>query len=338
MNYLFDKNWFQQHQRGLLFLCNAPVIKYWFRWVLRIHHNVPFSSYIYTLEPNSYTIYLGVFLTKKGLCKKYKRDFRTHNKFSKRLYHAFYPLWVTFHIWDLFADHYAPKLSFGFSTLTVYPDPSTGATTVDGMVGRNNVDEVWASLRGGAGNASDPTGQTAQILIATAPLSLSQWSALQRAIFLFDTSSLGSTAIISAATLTLHASTKIDSEVITPDIDIYTSTPAANNTLANSDYAQLGTTSQTGSPVTYANWPANADVVFTLNSTGRGNISKTSITKFGARNANYDAANIEPFWTGTGLSSYLEFYTADRAGTTSDPHLDVTYTLPATSGGFFAAV
>ena len=36
-NYLaFDQKWFEKHQEKLLWLLNAPLIKYWFRWVLRI--------------------------------------------------------------------------------------------------------------------------------------------------------------------------------------------------------------------------------------------------------------------------------------------------------------
>lgn len=59
----------------------------------------------------------------KHLCLTGQWDFRTHDKFSKRLYYAFYPLWWTLHQWDtLFANNFAPQLNFGFDTLTAYPD------------------------------------------------------------------------------------------------------------------------------------------------------------------------------------------------------------------------
>jgi len=105
---------------------------------------------------------------------------------------------------------------------------------------------------------------------------------------------LTSSADISAAVLSLYGRNKTDDLSITPNVDIYTSAPASNTALANGDFDSLGSTSQTGSPITYADFSISGYNAFTFNSTGRGNISKTGISKFGSRNANYDVANSAP--------------------------------------------
>lgn len=66
---------------------------------------------------------------------------------------------------------------------------------------------------------------------------------------------------------------------------------------------------------------------FTFNATGLGNIAKTGISKFSARNANYDAANVAPTWSSLQRSALEAFY-ADNGGSTNDPKLVVTFTGP----------
>lgn len=373
MNYLFDKTWFQKWQKQLLWLLNTPVIRVWFRWVLRIHGfrikknkegKWIFARFndcegkIYGIAPNNFTYNVRTILADhivfksggrelydptnrkhrqwKSRCKIEKHlatvqttDFRSHNKFSKRLYYAFYPIWILFHCWDiLIANNFAPKLNLGFDTLTVYP--AAGANSpVDGMVGRNSVDESFATIIAGAGNEADATGSTyVPIVWIGCSGTLNQFEKLRRAIILFDTSALTANATISAAVLSLWGSSKSDDAVaITPNVDIYTSTPAANNALANADYGQLGSVSQTGSPITYANFVGNETQynAFTFDATGRGNISKTGISKFGTRNANYDVAAVQPTWT-INTTHALQASMADVAGTSNDPKLVVTYT------------
>lgn len=213
------------------------------------------------------------------------------------------------------------------SILTVYPDAGDpGTTTIEGVVARRPVDESWATISAGAGNYTDSINDFGSGIYIKASATTNQWYALHRLIFLFDTSSLGAAATISAAVLSLCGTAKVDGLSITPNIDIYPSTPASNTTLANADYAQVGTTSMTGtSPITYAAFNAAGYNDFTFNSTGIGNISKTAISKFGARNANYDVSGTTPTWTVNAASSLISA-AADTAGTTSDPKLVITYT------------
>jgi hypothetical protein len=153
---------------------------------------------------------------------------------------------------------------------------------------------------------------------------------MDRYIALFDTSALTAAAAISAAVLSLYGDDKGNALGCSPNIDIYTSAPASNTALVAGDFDCLGTVSQTGSPITYAAWSITGYNAFTFDATGRGNISKTGISKFGARNANYDVANTAPSWV-TNVDAYVTALNADSAGTTNDPKLVVTYTISSPS-------
>lgn len=324
----FGSLFFLLHQGKLLWLLNAPIIGRWFRRVLRIsgESSSVGRRRIFRILPHA--IFWG-----DGL--RQKAEFRTHAKFSKRLYYAFRPLWWTLHAWDwAFADRWVPQLSFGFSTLTKYPnaDGDGGQNTVDGTVARWSVDETWANIRTGAGNSPVSNVASSYPIRITASATTNKYAQLWRSIFLFDTSALTAGATISAAVLSLFGVNKTDGNVIAPDIDIYTSTPASNTALANGDYAQIGSTSQTGAPITYGNWSIVAYNDFTFDATGRGNVSKTGISKFGARNANYDVAGTNPSGVGwvSAANSRMGSYFADQTGTANDPKLVVTYLIQIT--------
>ena len=318
---MINREFFRKHQKKLVWFANAPLIKRWFRWVLRIRKSdCGLDDRIVAILPNAYFVDLGK--------SKYRADFRTHNKFAKRIYYAFEPMWWLIHAWDIiFANRFFPQLNFDFDTLTVYPDPDPETTTVDGHLQSPYGDDTWATRHDASvGNAVYPsTTSDRAMLIETSETAANVWQ-ISRSMYLFDTSSLGATATISATVLSLYGNAKTDgATTISPDIDIYTSTPATNTNLITDDFDQFGTTSQTGSPITYANWSTTGYNAFTFNATGRGNVSKTGVSKFGARNANYDAANINPGTT-TDVLHEMSCYFADASGTTTDPKLVVTYT------------
>ncbi len=213
-----------------------------------------------------------------------------------------------------------------------YPEPNPETSTVDGYIYREASGSSWANLRDGGGGfqysgESDSIGSPSRIDAD------GNWFRLMRGIFLFDTSSLTSSAIISDAVLSLYGSSKVDNLNILPNIDIYTSTPASNTSLVGADFSQVGSISQTGNPISFNNFTNSVYNNFTFNTTGKGNISKTGISKFGARNANYDVANVEPTWSLNQLS-YININFAETAGTSQDPKLVVTYTSPV-PGRFF---
>ena len=332
-NIVFNSKWFEKHQRKLLWLLNTPIIKHWFRWVMRIRSfDCRKDVTIVEITPNSFTM-VNRFLEDGN--PELTTDFRTHDKYSKRLYFAFKPFWYLLHAFDwalMDRVEALTKLSFGFSTLTQYPCSIGTDNPVNGRVKRFNVSENWATIKAGAGNGcgydynhefdaflylqADTTGQD------------NKWTTLQRSIFCFDTSALTIDATISAAVMSLYGYSKSDTSSNTPKIDIYTSTPANTNILVNADYGQIGTTSQTGSSITYDNWSITQYNDFTFNATGRGNISKTGISKFGAREVKYDVGASTPTWSADKYSN-IRGYMATTTGNTKSPKLVITYTLPA---------
>lgn len=220
------------------------------------------------------------------------------------------------------------------ATLTAYPDPHPETSTVDGHVFRGGVSEDWATIISGAGTGFADSSDSVQILVWAASTT-NKWLQVRRGIILYDTSSLGSGANISATVLSLYGYDKGDDLSITPNIDIYTSTPASNTGLANADYSQVGSVSQTGSPIAYGSWTLTGYNDFTFNATGRGNISKTDISKFGTRNANYDVSGTPPTWSAGVNLSHLTSKSAEFANTTQDPKLVVTYTVEGVTDKFF---
>jgi hypothetical protein len=317
---MFEQSFFLKHQGKLLWLLNTPVVRIWFRYVLRIHGE---GSSVGCNEIRGILPH-AIFWYENG---KRKVEFRTHAKFSKRLYYAFRPLWWAMHAWDwMIADRWVPELSFGFSTLTKYPDADAETNTVDGWVAfwDDPTGATWAGAVAHAGTHAGPSAAEERFCYWYS--STNKPIYLGRSIFLFDTSDLTSGATISAAVMSLYGSAKVDNDTSSPDIDIYTSAPASNTDLVAGDFDSLGTTSQTGSPISYASFSTTGYNDFTFNATGSGNVNKTGISKFGARNANYDVANTAPA-LGWYQGSYLQGYFADQTGTANDPKLVVTYSL-----------
>ena len=211
------------------------------------------------------------------------------------------------------------------ATLTVYTDPPEGTTTVAGYVRRTGTNLTWADVRDGVGTSvAIPIG--GQRIVGIYSPSSNNFGELWRSIFTFDTSPLTTDATISATVFSLSGYAKTDGLAITPDVNVYGSTPASNNDLVAGDYTQVGTTAYSDSVIAYADWSTTGYNDFTFNSTGLSNVSKTGITRLGARNANYDVANSAPTTNNADATSGVNGY-YDQAD--NDPKLVVTYTVPA---------
>ena len=211
----------------------------------------------------------------------------------------------------------------GNTTSTFYPDANVETTSVDGPVYYNSA-AAWAT----AHDAADGTGSDASGVNGYTAGTFTTVYHLYRLFILFDSSAIPDGDTVSDVTLSLVANTVTNGDNDGDDfIAIVTSTPAINTDLSTADFDQMGTTEQhaagqrkdiTGiSTGVYTDW--------TLDANGRGNTSKTSITKFGAREG-HDLLNSAPVGT-----SEVNFKTADTAGTTEDPKLVVTHAVAATS-------
>lgn len=208
------------------------------------------------------------------------------------------------------------------ASATYYPDADEESTSVDGGV--KHVDDAgltWAAIRGAAGTAASDSTVETNVRIYSDELT-DKWRNLMRTIFLFDTSALPDGAVISAATLSLFGVTGWDNLSITPDINIYSSNPASNIALEAGDFDSLGDT-EFATAITYAGWSTTGYNDFTLNASGRAAISKSGVSKFGSRNANYDAANSAPNWSNY-TDSLIRHYCAEL-GSGYKPKLVVTY-------------
>ncbi len=316
----FGECWFRRHQRILLWLLNTPIVRLWFRWVLRIRPcDCPRSTPILEIAPNRFTV---------AGPKSAQRTtvFRTHPKYAKRLYFAFRPLWWLLHFWDwLVADRWVPELSFGFSTLTVHPDPDPELTTVDGCVRAYypSPGMAYATLRSQSGNQAFDNLTDSDFVSLRAKLSVTGlFTELRRGILLFNTSALGGDDILSA-TLSLWGKGKGETLGAT-SVDIVASSPASNTALVPADYQTLGTTLFGGMDI--AAFATSAYNDFALNAAGIANISKTGVSKFGAR-LGWDRTGTEPAWVSATDASVSIFY-AEYTGTERDPKLTITHELP----------
>ena len=204
-----------------------------------------------------------------------------------------------------------------------YPDPHTESTSVDGLVFRHDVDETWATIRGGAGTgAIDDSASTTYVGWSTSGTS-NQFAVIRRAIFLFDTSSLPDANTISASTLSVFGTNKQDTNSDTPALALVASNPASNTALVGADYSTLGTT-RFAPDISYASYSTSAYNTFSLNASGLAAITKTGVSKFGLRSDN-DLDNAAPTWSASAEPGIIQGYYADQAATTNDPKLEVTH-------------
>ena len=314
---VFDNLWFRRYQRALLWLANTG----YGRDVLAINgrKSEVRNNKILAILPNA------IAWKEDGI---FRAEFRTHDKFSRRLFFEYGAIWKAIHNWDIrIANPFLPKLNLGFDTLTVYPDPHTETTTVDGRVYRSSVNEAFATIIAGAGTGVGDAGADNIVCNLVASATSNQFAQLIRGIFLFDTSALGA-CNISAVTLSLNGGAAELGAVKTnglgsPDLHIAGSTTASNTALSNSDYANVGGTSF-GS-VTYANIQAvDSYTDWSLNASGITNISKAGVSKFSLRHSWDINGSFTGAW-GSGAASHFGFRLAETAGTTKDPKLVVTY-------------
>jgi hypothetical protein len=331
----FGVEFFKKNQELLVHLLNDPMLKGTMRYAFRVHKDIPFDEKISSIGPDyiGYNRNYSVVEGKQGFYET--RDFRTHQKFSKRLYFAFKPLWYGMHYADevgrvmkgLRGLERVPFWDFGLATLTAYPDPHPETTTVDGNVSRYAAG-TWASLRGGAGNGFNDDATINRCFKIETDGAGSYYS-LERSIFLFNTASIPDENIVNSGTLSVKATSKSNTFPSTaPAINVYASTPASNTALVAADYQRVGTT-PFSSNVLVSAISTTVYTVFTLDAGGLAAIDVVGITKLGIREAVYDATNTSP---GTPSAYYLmqcPVVNAETAGTSTDPKLVVEHSSAA---------
>ena len=122
---VLDSHWFEKHQKILLFMSNAFLIKSVFRRILGIHRT--FLSKQKVLWISSKEILLSPITVNNKRREDY--CYTSYGKFQVNLFKNLYYLWVLFHLWDLLVDKRIPELSFGFETLFESYNPTTDNTS-----------------------------------------------------------------------------------------------------------------------------------------------------------------------------------------------------------------
>jgi len=314
----FDQTWFKKNQKFILSWVNGKGFKRWFsRYVLRLDTKEDLS----VLEPHFYTVCL-----KDG---QLQSTFRTHWKYAKRVYFAFLPIWWALHFVDwVLLDKFLPEVSFGFDTLTAYPQAGSGGgnTTCDGWLlfaVAQSIGTTWAVLRDNSTGTTVNLDSTGGISVRIYASEVSnKWTSIYRSGYAFDTSAIGSGNTVSDATFSTFGYGKANTlSSVDSAMHVVSFSPASSNSFVAEDYDQFGTTTFGSS--TYASLSDSTYTNFTLNAAGLSNISKTSVTKFGQR-FGADLNNTEPTYGSLQSLDYFSYY-ADNTGTTNDPKLVVTY-------------
>lgn len=320
----FGEDWFRKYQPALIFLLNFPIIKIWVRWIFRIHLNVDckYSEYICGIMPNNYVVWCG---WQEDGQVKLKTDFRTHPKFSKRIYFAFRWWWWILHYLDeAFKPAWMPQVSFGFDTLTAYPDPNPETSTVDGYLYRTT-NTVWSSLRGATGvTGYGDNAASGSIVRLKSYTTTDYFATLYRSYLLFDTNTGSENSIISTATIYLYLCNTRATNLGNSTIDIVSSNPSANTSLGSADfsYTRFGTT--VFSDASISGLTLYTYTGFSLSSDGISNINKTGISKFGVR-LGFDTDDLAPTWS-SNVETKVGSYFADYSGTSTDPKIVIEYT------------
>lgn len=316
----FDEQWFWDHQAVLLWMLRFRVG----RWLLGVSQD---DGKIARILPHHYDVALDGDV--------YKAVVHVNHHHAICLYRRLKWVWWMLHFWDwLIADRWVPQLSFGLFTLTAYPNPSPGVTCCDGFVGRQSVDESWATIRAGAGNTSD-TGVTGLPLNwnATCSTTSNQFTKLLRVHLGFDLSELSSaetyTATISVNVKSYYGPT---APVGTIQLCLVSSAPATNTTLVNGDYSNFGTTKYSDDLLNCNTWyntlgaGVSGPYAWRLNAAGRAAIVPGAVNNFGII-LEQDRANTQPTWVSATGTGSIQGIGADSLG--SPPSMQIVYYGPA---------
>lgn len=216
--------------------------------------------------------------------------------------------------------HYAlVRPMVGLTTTTVYPDPDPESTTVDGFITSGYYSTMALAVAATSGDGANPTSPFSPKRMFIRTLRNASGYYLGRTFFLFDTSAIGDSDTITDGVLSLYGLTNDFVNANSTRYVIVSSSPASNTDLVVGDFDQVGSTSYAS--INLASLSQTAYNDFTLDSNGRGNISKTGVSKFGGRSGlDFDTGTMS-----SGNDNIFAHYEADATGTANDPKLVVTH-------------
>ena len=208
--------------------------------------------------------------------------------------------------------------------------------TVDGLVSRRGVSEVWATIRGGNGNEVFPTTATGHQAIVSASGSSNQWESVQRGIFIFDLSQIKVGSIIEdGATFETYVTLLQDELGGGGAVSLCDGVTASDVALAISDYQLQGGTKQAPTR-TLASMSTGQYEPFVLNAAGKALIEAAvagdGILKLCTR-METDRSNTPPSsWSNFGLSRMIANFIENGSNI---PKITINFTPPTRGAPFF---
>lgn len=315
---VFDRAWFDQHQRSLVTALNVPGLGRELRAALGIRQ----PGRVITLRPDGYLVDVDP----ADAHAPQIAVMHTGPVFARGLQRAGMPLWRLAHWFDQHvANPLLPALNLGFDTLTCYPQPWPATTAADGQTARLGVDETFSFIRGAVGNFGDDTFADIYAYFE-ASATTNQYQQLRRCVMVFDSSIIGANKPVVLAKLGLWGLGKNNGLGVTT-LEVVSSSPIPPTQVQATDYNLMYNFSTTSfGTFQYASYDdtdsAYSEVV--INPQGRSLIDPASITKYGARLGWDLTGDFNGTWTNPAVT-YFRFASADNAsGTAKAPALTVT--------------
>lgn len=214
------------------------------------------------------------------------------------------------------------------TTSTFYPDPHPETSSVDGrIIYTSGTGESWATVHAKTdGNAVFDDAASGAMVYSGKTAGVGEW-AIDRGVFLYDTSSIPDTDTISSGLFSLYLNSIFNDDPDGNDfMRLVQSSPASNTALINADFDQVGAvvdpTAGAGD-VDLDDMTLDQYNIWTMNATGLGWIDKTGITKLGVRDG-HDAVNDEPDFVASEFTRIGGRW-ADFVGTDFDPKLVIVH-------------
>ena len=212
------------------------------------------------------------------------------------------------------------------NTHTTYHPVAGQVEPVDGRVFRVAGTPSFDSMHDSAGTgfADTNTSEDAARIVATA--TTDEYSVFVRSIYGFDTSDIDDGDTISSGTFSVYSNSGSSADNLAQDVVLDKNVPISTSALAAGDYniARWDVVEQASNRIDLGAWVGGDQYRdFTLNTAGKGNVSKTALTWFGIRLSS-DFDDIAPTWSSSVAATANGFY-ADETGTTKDPKLVVVH-------------
>jgi len=215
----------------------------------------------------------------------------------------------------------------GNTTLTAYPNASSGTAPIDANVGRDagkDSTDTWSQIRDGAGTTCSNTSSGVATLVQ-AWESDTTFRNITRGSVGFDTSAIDTDDVDSVI---FSGYGKDNANPLGDyDIEIVASTPTSESACASGDFilsaGKWGTT-RFATGLTLSSMSVGSYNDFTLNASGEAHINKSGNTIFGLRSSWDLDDSYGGSWVNKGLNEG-GFRSADTAGTNQDPKLVVEH-------------